>query len=367
MGKEAYYQRENLFFSTIRGSGVYEWTGEYAGGLGGAPIVEDVFDRRRYFLKRLRFPREKERYTEMILHPPKRGLMLWPKDMVSLEDREMDFCRAFLEPVYSDKPMPAGEGEPSPALLFPMEEARALEITLEEIIKKEPGELSQGWQSCRVRRMACSIVEALEALNAEGYINNHMHPARILLPEEGPRFDFSGLVYSVSDTMGGMADAKEGYYPLEFGDPYVVAKKGRGLVYRSQNYSLGALLFYLFFGRYAYDGKLLSGYVDTNIQQHYVKFSVYHKMPVFIFSKQDRQNEIGLFAEEERVISLWEDCPGDIKAILTDCLEGENALRRGKYPPATPEIWKQCFQSLGWDREAGKEEQWAGNTGLRRS
>ena len=100
MGKEAYYQRENLFFSTIRGSGVYEWTGEYAGGLGGAPIVEDVFDRRRYFLKRLRFPREKERYTEMILHPPKRGLMLWPKDMVSLEDREMDFCRAFLEPVY---------------------------------------------------------------------------------------------------------------------------------------------------------------------------------------------------------------------------------------------------------------------------
>ena len=118
--------------------------------------------------------------------------------------------------------------------------------------------------------------------------------------------------------------------------------------YRSQNYSMTAMFFYLMFGRYAYDGKLMDGYMDDTEREHYEKFRDYHKMPVFIFDPKDDSNALGTFADEQQILDLWEETPGEIKTLFLHTLCQENAERTGKDRTASPEDWLKCFEKLGW-------------------
>ena len=201
--------------------------------------------------------------------------------------------------------------------------------------------------------MAVEIARALESLNRSGYLYADIHLSRIYFSDVGSVYlDFSNLIFSFQDSVGRAADTvcrvEQGEYPLEFADPALVRGLAPHVDLHSQNYSLCALFFYLFLGRYPYDGRLLTGYVDDTSQQHYVKFRDYHRMPVFIFDPEDTKNSLGAFWEEQQVIELWEELPGKLQEMFIRTLRQENAERTGPVNNPTPSTWLRCFRELGW-------------------
>ena len=137
---------------------------------------------------------------------------------------------------------------------------------------------------------------------------------------------------------------------MEFADPSVVCGQAPELSFRSQNFSLCALLFYLLMGRYAYDGSMLVGYPDNDSYNHYVKFRDYHKIPVFIFDPADRSNAIGTFEEERRTITLWEEAPEELRGWFLHALCRPPSAANPAESPA-PENWLALFRHLGWNAE----------------
>lgn len=146
-------------------------------------------------------------------------------------------------------------------------------------------------------------------------------------------------------------------YPVEFAEPAVVQGRQEYFDYRSQNYSMAAMFFYLMFGRHAYDGKLMDGYMDDTEREHYEKFRDYHKMPVFIFDPEDDSNALGTFADEQAILDLWTEVPEKLKYLFLRALRQENAERTGKDNTPLPEEWLNCFELLGWcvQEEEGKK------------
>ena len=52
--------------------------------------------------------------------------------------------------------------------------------------------------------------------------------------------------------------------------------------------------------------------------------------------------------DEQQILDLWEETPGEIKTLFLHTLCQENAERTGKDRTASPEDWLKCFEKLGW-------------------
>lgn len=218
------------------------------------------------------------------------------------------------------------------------------------------------WKNPEIRNMSVQILQAIDSVNKCGYAYEDIHLSRIFFRSDGTVYlNFSNLVYSFEDFISEEATifcrAEAGEYPIEFAEPAYVRGIQKSFDFNTQNYSLCALLFYLFFGQYCYDGRLLTGYVDDSIQAHYVKFRDYHKMPVFIFDPNDSQNALGAFDEEQQVIELWEECPQMLRELFTMTLSQSNAERCGEVINPPPATWLRCFKQLGWITNKKKDKE----------
>lgn len=354
MSASKYRDPGKLYYSLIYGGGIYEWNGQRVQDpLGGdrgegrtSPLLTNLLTGESFFLKRL--PESvRGRFRARVMVPPRNEHILWPSDMVHLEEEQREACGLFVAQEYTAAP--AAEQEGADALLFPYGGYPRMVDGLRKLSQIE----SPNWKVREVRRMAVEIVRALEGLNRSGYFYADFHLSRLYFADTGTAFlDFSNLVFSLRDCVGREADTacrvEQGAYPLEFADPALVRGLALHADLHSQNYSLCALLFYLFLGRYPYDGRLLTGYVDDTPQQHYVKFRDYHMMPVFIFDPEDTKNSLGAFWEEQQVIELWEELPWELREMFIRTLRQENAERTGLVNNPTPSTWLRCFQELGW-------------------
>lgn len=362
--RKKYYTQSELFYSTIFGGGIYEWDGQLVqdplGGSRGegnaSPLLVNVLTREEFYLKRVPIG-DRERYRKLILSSLQDEYILWPGDMVHLEYDTRNICALFAAQEYTSSPTPLRERDETEALLFPY----GGYPRMIDGVRKLSQIAEPNWKNQEIRDMAVEIALALDRVNRKGCVYADIHLSRLYFTDNGQVFlDFSNLIYPIQDCHGigavKAAEMKPGSYPVEFADPALV----RGLIpcidIHTQNFSLCALFFYLFLRRYPYDGQLLTGYADETIQDHYVKFRDYHRMPVFIFDPDDTQNSLGDFFEEQQVVELWEELPGSLRKIFIQTLRKENAERMVKVNNLMPDAWLQCFRELGWYVEKERPE-----------
>lgn len=366
MKSKRYYGQGDLYYSTVFGSGIYEWNGQFVqdplcgdNGEGHlSPLLTNIITGEQFFVKRFQCSQQmRASYRSRILTPPINKHVLWPSDMIDLDESQQADCSLFVAQEYTPTPTPHDQREGSSALLFPYGGYPRAVNGIRKLAQLD----TPNWKTKQVRDMAIAIAEALESINRTGYFYTDIHLSRIYFHDDGTVYlDFSNLIFSFQDAAGKSAaqiccpDTEE--YPIEFADPAFLEKDLPNLDFHSQNFSICALFFYLFFGQYPYDGRLLTGYADDSVQNHYMKFRDYNKMPVFIFDPQDTQNALGAFDEEQQVIDLWKELPEALKTMFITTLRQENAERTTAVNNPTPSMWLKCFREIGWLEERGNGE-----------
>ncbi len=341
----AYYQQEKLYYSCIHGGGLYEWNGEKLDSQ--YPLLNNVMSGERFFAKLVRFDAILPSYIRYILDPADREVILWPSDIIKLRDIQDEAFDVFAENEYKDVVLRGGNGSYSYALLFEQSMWNSY-LSLEYKLNALGYRKAEGWRLKEIQKMAVDIVSAIKKLNSSGYAYYDIQLSRFLYVGDRLYLDFSNLLHMVKQHDEPDLRVDKGVYPLEFAEPYVAEKEYGYMDIDTQNYSLAALLFYMLYGRYAYDGPLLHGFAASNIQQHYVKFEMYHKLPVFIFDKEDDRNRLGTFVDEESVIALWDESPSELRQMFEAVLKGSNATRREFSHNPKPEDWLNCFKTINW-------------------
>lgn len=372
MGRLSYYDTKMLCHSLIAGSGVYE----AAGSAERLPVgvadenarfvpLRNIFSGEYYFVKWLSLHGAlTESIRVRILNPPDRKLIVWPSDLIRVDEAspvQTNICAANIYDELSLSPSPE---ETSFGLLFPYREyppADPLGAVLEQV------ELSgsRGWQNPRLRRIAVKLTETILELNRCGYYYFDFTPSRILVDiNDGVFLDYSPLAIPRWELELSDAALREenltmhpSEYPLEFAEPALVQGVCRQADERMQNYSLAAFLFWMLFGSYAYDGRLVEFYPERDAMEHYTKFRQYHKKPVFVFDPDDQSNRLGAMdiESDQGAMHLWAAAPEKLKKMFLSVLREDNATRASSSRCLTPESWLRLFSELGWHNE--KEQQ----------
>lgn len=360
MKKSGYERGEDLYYSTIFGNGVYRLTGTVVRDPFGvdqetqAPVLENIFSGEMFFYRRIYLdnPALLPYYERRIMSCPDRTTIFWPSDLLRVPAYHSRDCNLFVDNQYTARKLPPQERQGDLGVLFPCF-ALHRAINTVQIIRELRNERKLDWKNDSVRTLVIKFARAFDRLNRNGLIYNDVHFSRLYLVDEKEiYFDYSNLAFSredlkLSETIPDWLKT-DSNYPIEFADPAVVQGIAAAPDFRSQNYSMCAMFFYMLFGQFPYDGRLLDGYIDNSNNTHYVKFRDYHKMPVFIFDPSDPSNELGAFDEEAEIIALWEEADPKLKALFISVLSEDNATRktRGSNPSALD--WLKCFQSIGW-------------------
>lgn len=357
-GSKHYLAPSDLCFSEIYGNGVYTFTGDFSADPFGStddeatsPILTNMLTGESFFARRFGCDDEiLSRYRHWLLHPADRRYIVWPADMVILNDEQAEMFSLFVTHNY--RVQPVEHKLDRHALLFPCNGWPMMIGATERFMDFD----QLTWRNPEVRKLAINIVSAIEAINRSGYIYCDIHPSRIFFrDDDSVLLDHSNLVYGLGDTIAPYAavvcSPADGEYPIEFAEPAYVNRKeqsGRYLDLQSQNYSLCALLFYLFLGRYPYDGRLLDGAADNDPHSHYAKFQKYHDLPIFIFDPDDTQNALGIFAHEQQLIQLWQDLPQVLKAPFISTLQKNSAMRVDNVSAPSAGMWLQYLTQADW-------------------
>lgn len=377
--KKEQVKKELFFSSIISGKIEYKTTGEYVHDPIGdnkwklGPLLEHTTSQGKYFLRILNnlegsnFSWNTSRYISEILNPPKKTFVLWPSDLIRIEADQMRAlnipAELTVERQYSD-PLLRGQviqeeskdSEFSCALLFPYinhPDRKRISERLSELNKPN-------WKDRVIRKIAVNLLQAIDALNCDGYIYTDFNLSNMFIDMNDELYlDFSNLIFSLGDTFSKRAEIicspMLNPPPIEFSEPSIVQGRQNVIDYQMQNFSICSLLFYLFFGQYAYDGSLLADYRyigdynDLTSSKHYKKFREYHRNPVFIFDANDRSNKIGMSDDEEDVVNLWETCPIIIKQLFLKTLRQGNAERTIDFSNPTPGVWLEAMKLMGWD------------------
>lgn len=352
-----YIKSENLCYSGVYGNGVYKYNDkEYikdpiAGGSGISPLFTNINSGELYFAKRFKLgdgAGDKGIYEilkKRILHPANRSSILWPSDFIVIPKEADNKCSLFVMQDYNETPAMTDFNKYNMAMLFPY---NGYPLMINAFTKLDKIKYKD-WKNPDIREMVYQILKVFDAVNKSGYIYGDIHMSRIFFRNDGSAFlNYSNLLYSFDDFHSkdfvSYFKLKPGEYPFEFANPELVNKKLNVIDFNSQNYSLSALIFYLFFGRYCYDGKALIDLPDNTRQEHYAKFQHYHKMP-FIFDENNVLN--GIDVVDENCVDLWNDCPEILKNMFRLVLSRhENQMEEVMNP--SPFTWLKYFNELGW-------------------
>ena len=352
MKNSGYMKSEELYYSALYGGGVYQAADVMVRdplcveSARKSPLLKNVLTGELVFCRQIRLPTLSawRDCVERILDPPDQSAILWPVDLLQLSCNQVAGS-GIVDQVYGPNGTPLEAGQGGMVAAFHYAGFDRVVDSFEKLAKA--GEKS--WKNGVIREIAVQLVDTIATLNREGLVYNDFHFSRIFfLNGETLYLDYSNLAQPRrirSQSGAGLAD---GRYPIEFADPSVIREVVSCVDEQSQNYSLCAMLFYLFFGQYAYDGRLMAGYADDSAENHYIKFRDYHKMCVFVFDPSDTSNSLGIFGDEEPTIALWEEAPEVLRNLFIRTLREGSAMRAdGMRRPSATE-WQRCFDGLGW-------------------
>lgn len=346
MRKQKSAAEEMILYSEMFSRGMYRlhpkevWSRiESPGQAAESSVLWNILTEEKFHV-RLDNARHARRYHEFLIrHPADSRYILWPLDVMEYAPEVRSELYTLNH--YSDK-RPT-EPQMNHMLLFPAEPE--MRVGCDRILEGIPG---KNWKQEEIRRLAAGILRCFDRINRDGYLYFDIHFSRFLTDSEKDELflDFSGLIFPADGKPHTYAPLP-GVVPVEFAHPDLILGNTRTWESWQQNYSLTAMLFYLFIGRYAYDGRLMEGYPDDTMQNHYIKFRDYHRMPVFIFDEEDHSNHLGRFSSEQRTIALWEELPGEIRKAFTDvlCVRTGDAHREAA-ETMTPARWLALLEGI---------------------
>ena len=261
-----------LCHSLISGRGVYEAAGEpERQPIGAAPNsafgipLRNVFSGEYFFIKRITLRGAMpETLRIRILNPPDRSRILWPSDMIRLEEDSPAQTDMRAANVYDELQAAPPAESTDYGLLFPYLDYPPAD-PLDYVLSRVERSGGHGWQNAHVRSIAMSLAQTMQALNRSRYYYFDLTPGRVLVDgDDGVLFDYSPLAIPVWELGSANAALREenltlrpSEYPMEFAEPALVQGVQKQADARMQNYSLAAFLFWLLFGAYAYDGRLM--------------------------------------------------------------------------------------------------------------
>lgn len=359
INKGRYYQDNEIIYSDVYGRGIYKWTGRMVEDPLGvnegrvSPLLENMETGEIFFMKWIYEYSKQAEHIRKVKNPPDRKDILWPCDLIRVEDENQLKCDLTVDQIYSYSHKESREHHGFAVLFsyggYPVCEDGGRYLS--HIGKKN-------WKNEKIRNMVIQIAEHIKNINDNGYLYLDFHLSRMFFRENGELFlNYSNLVLPFFRTEKETLDTNYQYrpeigiYPVEFAEPAIIQEKQKYFDYRSQNYSMAAMFFFLLFGRYAYDGRLMDGYMDDTEREHYEKFRDYHKMPVFIFDSKDTTNALGTFADEQVILNTWNEAPEELRNMFLAVLCQKNAQRIGNNQTFTPAQWLECFIRLGWHKE----------------
>ena len=370
MRSEKYYDQKDLYFSLLYGGAVYEETGETISDplIGGTlhesgPVLRNVNTGARYSVRRLNSctPELFFLYQNKILNPPDFRCIYWPKDIVSINVEQQSIINCNVERLYDDYEKKNTEYEiMSYGVLFDLDTVPIV-INGSQLIDQLKHRDSLSWKNATARGMAVQLVSLFKQLNKDGYYYYDFSFDRFFFSyEHRALLDYSNLVFAEEELGSNtpkMYDALVqldfGMFPIEFSHPAIVNGQVNKYTKKMQDYSLCAVLFFLFFGRFPYDGRLIASWPDRTIVEHYARFRVYHQNPIFIFDPEDQSNCLGSVDEEtdQKVIDLWEESPPQLKKAFLLSLRFPD-----RNEGISPEEWAEIFKELGWTADLGEKK-----------
>lgn len=357
---EKYYSDHDFFYSLLYGNGVYQENEKVSeDATASKPIIRNVITGETYILKC--FPdKYLSHYKKLISYPPDSEIVLWPSDIVQVSAEEQEKCTLFVGQRYTDGVGDTGQkcNERNCALLFyekDYSKCKNLNVYLNEIKENIKSSLVRSWENQSIQNLMVQLVKTIIKLNACGYcfFDFHVsdfHQSAIWIREDKSVFlEFTNLIFDKDDF--DVEEIEPGEYPIEFIEPSFQydcrQKKECKLNYRSQNYSLAAMLFYLCFDRYAYEStEVTVSTLDDTKMNHYTKFrDYYHPNPGFIF---DPELDLLDKTTERSLLQSWEECPRELKRLFSAALKNEQMKIQSIEPVPIPSEWLKCFQKLGW-------------------
>lgn len=361
-----------LHFSCLFGRGIYEVEPELKpipharSDREMTPVLVNILTDERFYLRRI--PKSAEsikRFKDQIMKPALRENVCWPSDMIRMTDELRQETAVSVTNYYSDDEIDVTADEAEYGLLFLYDDqaetdswSERVEPLTDTMHQKSSAAAAPGWKNEMIRSIAASVVSAIKRVNRDGYLYCDFHIDRLLFLKNEPSrilLDYSSLIAPINGLPHQPLMPAENEYPIEYAEPAYVRKILDHFDMQTQNYSLCAFLFKLFYQRYPYDGQLQHGHIDNDAQSHYIRFRDYYKVdPIFIFDPDNQENALGVEDREQTIIRLWEESPRGLREMFLRTLRTENALRRdaaGRQKPVknpTPDEWLNLFCEQKW-------------------
>ena len=388
-----YVNVEDFCFSLVQGGSFYGFLGDEeknpTQGLNEenavCPVLCDSTSGEKFFAKRLRYFDDDMNFKDITIHkhyiklvknPPKSPFIIWPYDIIEYNDRLLNYYKSINgtriplylvqhQNIYSSDidNDPSGFG-----LLFSVEDVQGLKGLYNTIMEyKQESKLD--YNNEYIRHIIVQLVQRISEFAEAGYIFYDFDFSRFMVDSRGNLYiNFSNHLFHQSEyekLLAGSQYLEEpqelaldfiepafGHYnnSITYADKTRPGKEIRVPDYRTMEYGLDAMIFYLMFGQYAYEGgqyEIRSELVDLSVRLEMCMDHI--RIPKFIFDPKDRINAISNITEEdEKLQDLWDKCPENIKTHFIDVLcEGYAKRETDKltYPKWS---WKEVLGAMGW-------------------
>ena len=200
LSREKYYEEDDILYSAVYGKGFYQWTGRMvqdplAGddGQGSvSPLLENIDTQEIFFMKKLYEKDEMlPKYIRFIQNPADQKDVLWPCDLIQLNDSEQIGCSLAVDQPYNFS-HERTEDDTSLAVLFPYGGYPVMEDGFRYL--SHVGEMS--WKNKKIQQMAIEIARRIQSINESGYLYLDFHLSRLFFSQDGRLYlNFSNLIF----------------------------------------------------------------------------------------------------------------------------------------------------------------------------
>ena len=253
-------------------------------------------------------PGELKKWKYFVEHPVNVTNMLWPIDIVSLND-DLDIGL-----VFRARALP--KMEPLKTILYNEDEL--------------------DWRNPHIQDLVISFLKQCIDIHKNGYAYHSFDINRMFYNVASMEafFDFSLSITPAQEVTA----INSNDVGIEFLPPWCDIEGDNPMGLAEDYYSIAAILFRLMIGRMPYQGRLMDGkgnmmnhLTDVDEDFHVMMFKAYHSTPVFVFDKNNTSNSIGLYTVEEKFVERWEKLPEKIKKMFSETLIYSENIRSKVY------------------------------------
>lgn len=295
-----------------------------------------------------------EHYHWMILNPPVSDMIIWPKDLIIMGPETTLCTTATVVNNYQVYATDAERDSSNYGLVFADRDyhsLKSLKKVIQELKRRPLTSNALSYCNPDIIKIVYGIILCIAELNDSGYYFYDFSFDRFLVDSRNNVYlDFSNLIFHESELKklqrGWIHLEEPREFPLDFVEPWLFRQDQEiqeKVVYVNeqsmqqvkapvadeitQNFGLCAMVFYLLYGIYAYDGKLHEK-TDTDTPEGYYDFMRSQiENPIFIFDPEDTRNSLGVLDYDIYYQELWNKSPQQLKDVFINILRRENAER----------------------------------------